>query len=62
MHQRLIYLKLILTMAIWGGAFVIGRVVAQTISPFTAGFARFATASVFLWFLLQLQKREISAA
>ena len=59
MRQRIIYLKLILTMAIWGGAFTIGRVVAQTVSPFTAGFGRFAIASVFLWLLIVVGKRKL---
>ncbi|MEO1671269.1 MAG: DMT family transporter [Cyanobacteria bacterium J06631_2] len=51
LSPKIIYLKLVLTMAIWGNAFVIGRVVAQNMSPFSAGFGRFAVASVFLWVL-----------
>ncbi|MEL6578115.1 MAG: DMT family transporter [Cyanobacteria bacterium J06621_12] len=51
LSPKIIYLKLVLTMAIWGSAFVIGRVVAQNMSPFSAGFGRFAVASVFLWVL-----------
>ena len=35
-------------MTIWGGTFVIGRIIAQNVSPFTAGFGRFAIASLFL--------------
>ena len=40
--SKIIYVKLILTMAIWGGTFVVGRIIAQTMSPFAAGFGRFA--------------------
>jgi drug/metabolite transporter (DMT)-like permease len=46
-------------MAIWGGTFVIGRIIAQNISPFTAGFGRFATASIFLWFLIKFRKEKL---
>ena len=60
MQQRIIYLKLVLTMAIWGGAFTIGRVVAQTVSPFSAGFGRFAVASLFLWLLITLKGEKLA--
>ena len=60
MQQRIIYLKLILTMAIWGGTFVIGRVIAQTLSPFTAGFGRFAVASIFLWLLTTFKGEKLT--
>ncbi|MEL6501676.1 MAG: DMT family transporter [Cyanobacteria bacterium J06623_1] len=56
---KMIYLKLVLTMAIWGGAFVIGRVVAQNMSPFTAGLGRFAVASIFLWLLSLLNQEKL---
>ena len=59
MQQKIIYLKLILTMAIWGGAFTIGRVVAQTVSPFSGGFGRFAIASVFLWLLIAVRSKKL---
>ena len=58
MQQRIIF-KLVLTMAIWGGAFTIGRVVAQTVSPFSAGFGRFAIASLFLLLLIVLRKEKL---
>lgn len=47
-------------MAIWGGAFTIGRVVAQTVSPFSAGFGRFAVASLFLWLLIALRREKLA--
>ncbi len=57
--SQIIYLKLILTMAIWGGTFVIGRIIAQTMNPFTAGLGRFAIASIFLWFLISYKKDKL---
>ncbi|WP_019505968.1 DMT family transporter [Pleurocapsa sp. PCC 7319] len=50
-NSPILYVKLVLTMAIWGGTFVAGRVVSQTINPFTASFSRFAIASVCLGLL-----------
>ncbi len=55
-----IYIKLVLTMAIWGGTFVVGRIVAQTLDPFTAGLGRFASASIFLWFLIRSRKEKLA--
>ena len=55
----IIYVKLIFTMAIWGGTFVIGRIIAQSMSPFAAGFGRFATASIFLWLLTNYRKDKL---
>ena len=60
MQHRIIYLKLVLTMAIWGGTFAIGRVIAQTLSPFTAGFGRFAVASIFLWLLTSFKGEKLA--
>ncbi|MBF2098869.1 MAG: DMT family transporter [Gloeomargaritaceae cyanobacterium C42_A2020_066] len=52
--QRLagIYLKLTLTALFWGGTFPAGRVVAETLPPFTAAFGRYALASLGLVALL----------
>ena len=47
------YLKLLLMAFFWGGTFVVGRTLAQTVGPFAAAFFRFAIASVFLVFLLR---------
>lgn len=44
----MIYLKLLLTMALWGGTFIAGRLVAQEMGAFAAAFCRFAVASVAL--------------
>ena len=44
----MIYLKLLLTMALWGGTFIAGRLVVQEMGAFAAAFCRFAVASVAL--------------
>ncbi|QQE66613.1 EamA family transporter [Leptolyngbya sp. BL0902] len=43
-----IYLKLLLTMALWGGTFIAGRLVAQEMGAFAAAFCRFAVATLAL--------------
>lgn len=48
----LIYLKLLLTMACWGGTFVAGRMLAGVVPPFSAAFLRFAIAGLLLLLLL----------
>jgi drug/metabolite transporter (DMT)-like permease len=47
----MVYLKLALTAVIWGGTFIAGRVVMQSMEPFSAAFCRFAIASFCLFFL-----------
>jgi len=44
----LIYIKLFFTAAFWGGTFIAGKILAQTVGPFSASFLRFLTASFFL--------------
>jgi drug/metabolite transporter (DMT)-like permease len=51
-----IYIKLLLTALFWGGTFIAGRVVAETVEPFSAAFMRFAIASCLL--LLLTRRRE----
>ena len=46
--QAIIYIKLFLTAAFWGGTFIAGKVLAQNVGPFSASFLRFLTASFFL--------------
>lgn len=48
----LTYLKLLATMAFWGGTFVAGRLLAGVVPPFHAAFLRFAIASLLLLCLL----------
>ena len=47
------YFKLLWMAIFWGGTFVVGRTLSQTVGPFAAAFFRFAIASVFLVFLLR---------
>lgn len=44
----LIYLKLFLMAVLWGGTFIAGRTVAQSIEPFSVAFLRFFIASLVL--------------
>lgn len=47
----MIYFKLILTTMFWGGTFIAGKLIAQTVDPYSAAFLRFLIASIFLVFL-----------
>lgn len=42
------YLKLLMTAVFWGGTFIAGRLLAQSVDPASAAFLRFLIASVFL--------------
>ena len=44
----MIYLKLLLTAFFWGGTFIAGRIVAETVGPFSAALMRFSIASLCL--------------
>lgn len=46
-----VYAKLVACMALWGGTWVSGRIVAQEMSPFPAAFLRFVSASALLYLL-----------
>jgi drug/metabolite transporter (DMT)-like permease len=56
------YIKLLLMAIFWGGTFVAGRTLAQTVGPFAAAFFRFAIASGFLVLLLQRSEGKLSWA
>ncbi|CCH49637.1 DMT family transporter [Pseudodesulfovibrio piezophilus] len=43
-----VYILLISSMALWGGTWVAGRILAQSIQPMPAAFLRFALASILL--------------
>jgi len=45
------YVLLVLSMILWGGTWVAGRVLAQSVHPMTAAFLRFALASMALLFM-----------
>lgn len=48
-----VYFKLTLVAAIWGGTFIAGRLVAQVLPPMTAATARFAIAVLLLLAIVQ---------
>jgi drug/metabolite transporter (DMT)-like permease len=52
-----IYVQLILTALIWGGTFIAGRLVSESVHPFSAGFMRFAIASLCL-LIMAYQSKE----
>jgi drug/metabolite transporter (DMT)-like permease len=45
----IIYFKLLLTAVFWGGTFIAGRMLAGSVSPFSAAFFRFLFATVCLY-------------
>ncbi len=55
----LTYLKLLATMALWGGTFVAGRMLAGVVPPFAAAFLRFAIAGLLLLALLYHYERRL---
>lgn len=48
MTSSVVYLRLVLAAAFWGGTFIAGRVLAPLVDPVTAAFLRFALASSLL--------------
>lgn len=46
-----VYTLLITSMALWGGTWIAGRVLAQSINPMPAAFLRFLLASIVLGFM-----------
>ncbi len=61
------YLKLLMTAIFWGGTFVSGRMLADSVPPFSAAFFRFLFASACLYLLvlrregiiIKLERRQI---
>ena len=52
------YIKLLLMALCWGGTFIAGRVLAQSVGPFSGAFLRFAIASLCLSAIL-LHRRKL---
>lgn len=50
----MIYLSLILTTLFWGGTFIAGRILAESVPPADAAFLRFALATISLAVLTRL--------
>lgn len=42
------YIKLFFTVAFWGGAFIAGKIISESVQPFTAATLRFLVGSFFL--------------
>ena len=54
------YVKLLLMALFWGGTFIAGRVLAQSVGPYSGAFLRFAVASVCLVaILLKMERRTV---
>ena len=52
------YVKLVCTMVFWGGTFIAGRLLMRDWNPFSAAFARFFVASLFmLWMTMRVEGR-----
>lgn len=52
--------SLVLTMFFWGGTFIAGRLLADSVPPACAAFLRFAIASLLLLFILFLHDGKLS--
>jgi drug/metabolite transporter (DMT)-like permease len=58
-HGQWIYLKLIAAMIIWGGTFVAGKIVVQSMGVWSGAFLRFAIASLCLGLITYFQHRKL---
>ncbi|RDE13799.1 MAG: hypothetical protein C4K47_05635 [Candidatus Thorarchaeota archaeon] len=52
------YFLLVITMLIWAGGWVSGKLVTTTVPPFTAGFVQYVPASILLSMLLLLTRSK----
>ena len=53
------YLKLLLTAVFWGGTFISGRMLADSVGPFSAAFFRFLFAAVCLYAIVLHRQGKI---
>lgn len=58
--QLLTYFSLILTMLFWGGTFIAGRALADTMAPASSAFIRFAIATLALFFITILHEGRMT--
>lgn len=56
----LTYLSLILTMLLWGGTFIAGRLLADSVEPASAAFLRFLIASAAMLFVTLLVDKKLT--
>lgn len=54
-----VYFRLVLTMFFWGGTFIAGRMVGETMDPLLAACGRFVLASLFLVALLAISGNKL---
>lgn len=47
----MLYIQLVMTAIFWGGTFVVAKIMAGQIGPYSASFLRFFVACIFLYFL-----------
>lgn len=57
----MIYLQLTIMAFIWGGTFIAGRIVGESVGAFTAALTRFTIASICLWFITQRWEGKLPA-
>ena len=53
------YLRLVFTMFFWGGTFIAGRLLGETMNPLSAACGRFVLASFFLMAVLKFRKEKL---
>ncbi len=58
-NLMMVYIKLVMTMMLWGGTFIAGRMLKDNVEPFSAAFIRFAIASLFLLFIVRRTEGKI---
>ncbi|AFZ45226.1 protein of unknown function DUF6 transmembrane [Halothece sp. PCC 7418] len=57
----MIYFQLTMMAFIWGGTFIAGRIVGESVGAFSAALTRFTIASVCLWFVTQKWEGKLPA-
>ena len=55
----LTYLSLVLTMLLWGGTFIAGRLLASSVEPASAAFLRFLIASIAMLIVTRLVEKKL---
>jgi drug/metabolite transporter (DMT)-like permease len=58
--QLLTYLSLVVTMFLWGGTFIAGRLLVGSVTPASAAFLRFFIASLTLTLLVLLMEKRLT--
>jgi drug/metabolite transporter (DMT)-like permease len=53
------YVSLVFTMLLWGGTFIAGRILADSVAPASAAFLRFVIASATMLIVVQLVEKKL---